>query len=381
MEWQQELAPEAVSALIGAAQGAGEGPAASAAGSAALVRLLRIGGRDAEAAALLPDLLARHPEARSLRLLNAEVLASLGRFEEGLAAVDALLEADPGDEAAILLRFTLSVRTGDWDAAARSAETVFELAPCEPALYALWRREGDGPALLGSLLARCDAALARRPICAEARYWRAITLAARGRPHEAVAAMGLDEARVGTIAPPPAYPEIAPLNAALAEEIVRNPSLTPDPAGLATRGGRQTRQLRQPGARAVEALLGSIRSAVEAYAADRAAAVPAAVRLAAWAVVCGPSGRQASHRHPRGWLSGVYYVQAPPAAAMGAGAGRLLLGALEEDAGKDPPWDIRAIEPVPGRIVLFPSHVPHATEPTGCPEERISVAFDVIPCG
>ncbi|MEJ0041812.1 MAG: putative 2OG-Fe(II) oxygenase [Rhizomicrobium sp.] len=39
----------------------------------------------------------------------------------------------------------------------------------------------------------------------------------------------------------------------------------------------------------------------------------------------------------------------------------------------------RAIEPVPGRLVLFPSYVSHATELTGIDGARISVAFDVVP--
>ena len=37
------------------------------------------------------------------------------------------------------------------------------------------------------------------------------------------------------------------------------------------------------------------------------------------------------------------------------------------------------MEPVPGRLALFPSFVPHATEPCGFDGERISVAFDIIP--
>jgi len=38
------------------------------------------------------------------------------------------------------------------------------------------------------------------------------------------------------------------------------------------------------------------------------------------------------------------------------------------------------IEPVPGRLVLFPSYAPHGTEAAGIEGERISIGFDVIPC-
>jgi hypothetical protein len=37
------------------------------------------------------------------------------------------------------------------------------------------------------------------------------------------------------------------------------------------------------------------------------------------------------------------------------------------------------IEPVPGRLVLFPSYVPHATIPPGSSDgARICVTFDVV---
>jgi putative 2-oxoglutarate-Fe(II)-dependent oxygenase superfamily protein len=45
----------------------------------------------------------------------------------------------------------------------------------------------------------------------------------------------------------------------------------------------------------------------------------------------------------------------------------------------DPPWGTREIRPVPGRLVLFPSYVPHATIATGSTDKRICIAFDVTP--
>lgn len=80
-----------------------------------------------------------------------------------------------------------------------------------------------------------------------------------------------------------------------------------------------------------------------------------------------------------GWLSGVYYVAAPRSTGDGVYQGALLVGTVNSDRFANPPWGIREIEPVPGRIVLFPSFTPHATKPSGMAEERISVAFDVVP--
>jgi len=103
-------------------------------------------------------------------------------------------------------------------------------------------------------------------------------------------------------------------------------------------------------------------------------------RLDAWAVVCGKEGRQKAHLHPPGWLSGVYYVTASRPAGANLYRGPLILGALDPHAhGVEPPWGTREIEPVPGRLVLFPSYLPHATQPSGVEGARISVAFDVVP--
>jgi hypothetical protein len=57
-----------------------------------------------------------------------------------------------------------------------------------------------------------------------------------------------------------------------------------------------------------------------------------------------------------------------------------VLGSLEiKGVRVDPPWGIRDIHPVPGRLVMFPSYIPHATIPTKSNEERICISFDVIP--
>ena len=62
-----------------------------------------------------------------------------------------------------------------------------------------------------------------------------------------------------------------------------------------------------------------------------------------------------SHIHPTSLVSGVFYVggaQGPD----GRYRGPLVLGYTQE-MGENAPWGMREIEPVPGRLVLFPSHV------------------------
>jgi uncharacterized protein (TIGR02466 family) len=102
--------------------------------------------------------------------------------------------------------------------------------------------------------------------------------------------------------------------------------------------------------------------------------------LEAWAVVYPGDGRQVAHIHAGGWLSGVYYVTVPKTSYDELRSGCLVLGALElKGQSVDPPWGIRDIRPAPGRLVLFPSYVPHATIPTKSTDARICIAFDVVP--
>jgi len=39
----------------------------------------------------------------------------------------------------------------------------------------------------------------------------------------------------------------------------------------------------------------------------------------------------------------------------------------------------RAVQPIPGRLVLFPSYMWHGTVPLRAPSPRITIAFDAIP--
>jgi Putative 2OG-Fe(II) oxygenase len=237
-------------------------------------------------------------------------------------------------------------------------------------------------------LAVCDSHLARDPANTTAKFTKAMTLASLGRGAEARDLISLDRLiEIQTLTPPPGYADDQSFRDALAQEIRANPTLSPDPRLMSTRGGLHTRLLRQEGAVAIESLLTRIRQEVDAYElrlieSGDAFAIgrPQKVRLAAWAVVHGRAGRQKAHRHPNGWLSGSYYVAAPRPDGEDAFRGPLIMGAVDpDDCDVDPPWGTRQIEPVPGRLVLFPSYVPHATEASGVDGARICVAFDVVP--
>jgi uncharacterized protein (TIGR02466 family) len=305
-------------------------------------------------------------------------------FEEALPQAEAAVTLSPDNPDAKRLYAELLASLKQWDKVAVAEDARTDTLRSNPRLMVM-RAKSLGPE--GSL-EMCTQQLSENPAHTNAKFLKALALAALDRTAEAKTLVALDRLmEVGDLPFPAGFANADAFRDALQREIRANPTLASDPRGKATQDGLQTRQLRQPGSAAIEALLGEVRKAVDAYVErlDRshdefALGRPAKARLNAWAVIYGGNGRQKSHRHPNGWISGVYYVAAPRLAGENAYRGPLIVGTLDPvEHGIAPPWGTREVEPVPGRLVLFPSYFPHATEPTGIDGARISVAFDVVP--
>jgi uncharacterized protein (TIGR02466 family) len=387
--WVPEVRPDARNALIEAARKSVSLHPERPAEWVALGNLLIRTGRFEEAADALNDGAARLPAEPKLHLLLASARQRLGELTAAMAAVEKALSLAPCDRGALLRRFDLLVHTRQWDRVAQELDAMTAIMPTRNSViwgHVHFVRNGGNPE---ALLAVCDAALAQDAGHTGALYHKAVALAMLGRDAEARTIIELDRfVGIDKLAVHRQSIRGTALLDVVAAEIRRNPTLVPDPHGKATRGGLQARGvLTQDGDEAVPRLVEQIKSAVERYIDALPAlphpfttARPERVRLDAWAVIYSQDGRQTSHFHPSGWISGVTYVTAPRGAEESHYRGPLVVG--EPDAGLysgPPPWGTREIEPIPGQIVLFPSFVPHATRPTGLAEERICVAFDVVP--
>ena len=100
---------------------------------------------------------------------------------------------------------------------------------------------------------------------------------------------------------------------------------------------------------------------------------------ASWSVRLAPCGYHTMHVHPLGWISSAYYVQVPPEIrdTIMHGGG-IKLGEPDIDLGAQGSAR-RLIQPVVGRLVLFPSYMWHGTVPFEAGTPRTTVAFDVLP--
>ena len=349
--------------------------------------LLDLGDTQA-AFSCLEDALARLPDNIDLRRLRILFEIRAGDLGAALAEARALWEAHPRDPGAgqSLLEALKASRLWD-EQAARAQEMPWLIDQSRYSLEGLARRTlvlGDDP---GELLSSCSAILARSPAHTHATFYKAVALARLGRSDEARELLGLDrDLAIVDLPVPPGYANGMEFRAALAEEIRINPTLVADPPLKATRGGLRTRQLCQPTQQAIPALLAEVEAAVQGYAARLSerggrfsAAIPKEAGIDPWALVYGSDGYQTPHLHPAGWLSGVYFVAAPKSAGDDHYRGALRIGPVGSRFLDEPPWGVREIEPIPGRLVLFPSYTPHATAPSRADGERIVISFDVLP--
>ena len=105
-----------------------------------------------------------------------------------------------------------------------------------------------------------------------------------------------------------------------------------------------------------------------------------------WANINPKEGMNQSHIHPNSLFSGVYYVKSNPQ------AGRLVLYDPRPGAqivmpvrkeGQPPKhlWKDVNIDPIPGRIIIFPAWLWHSVEPNQSNDLRISVSFNFIQHG
>jgi uncharacterized protein (TIGR02466 family) len=341
-----------------AAAACGGDPAIEAARGAALLAL----GRPAEALAPLRRALDLAPGDDLAAVNLAVALAELDDLVTARQVLEAAVSRNPDNARATADLMSLRAGAGDAPAAVHLGQEFLARHPGERLVvaalgYALWDA-GDDPAA-GRLLGFGDG----NDLLVQAF-------------------------EAGSL--PAADPR--PRRDAMVRRLAGDPSLVRSPVSKSTRDGGQTGELylhREP---ELAALDGCFRAAVRAYVGRLVAAgfadhpvmagASTAFSLRAWGTLLSAGGRQLPHQHPLGWLSAVYYVAVPPGMVAGGAdpeAGWLEFGPPPARYRFRRPPPVRRIEPVEGRLVVFPSYLYHGTRPFTAAGERISVAVDVMP--
>jgi tetratricopeptide (TPR) repeat protein len=196
-------------------------------------------------------------------------------------------------------------------------------------------------------------------------------------------------ARAFRLKVPAGYADAAAFNAALSEELLKLHTMTSEPLEQTLRGGTQT-----PGllftrkSKLIEQAREAIAEAVDAYIREMptAAEHPLLSRRQdnfsfthSWSCKLRSSGFHTNHVHSMGWISSAYYVSLPEALDDETQRqGWLKFGESHmELGGADRPEHF--VKPVVGQLVLFPSYFWHGTVPFQSSQDRLTVAFDVVP--
>lgn len=334
----------------------------------------------------------RSPRAAPLLSAKGRLLLKAGRAADALVAFDRALAHDPADAGAMAGRGRALEALGELDAARTAHEASILAQAQDPdshidaAAFLLRRQQPDrAKALLLKALARRpadQAALSLLCLCHRA-------LSERG---EEAWLAGYEELIACYDLPPPeGYGTMADFNHDLASYLQPLHDDKREHLTQTLRGGTRLHdEVFNNGHALVERLRVRIDHAVAHYIGNLPADArhPFLARRAArfsyvssWSSRLGDRGFHLNHVHPQGWISSAYYVAVPQACLdERRREGWLKFGEPTADFGSDfPPR--RYVQPLPGRLVLFPSYLWHGTVPFASAETRITIAFDVAPTG
>jgi len=331
-----------------------------------------------------------------LFLKHAEILLALGREKEaGEAAVQALAVAP--DQADILADIAVMLQQSG--RLAEACETYARVAAGQPSwdfLYNNWAaallalgRAGEAAEVAGRWLAQVPGSI-------EALSFQAVALAEAG-DEAADALLDFDRfVKTVRIGVPAGYQSLEEFNAALEAHVLAHPTLkTPDENHPTYHDPNLmiTTEILDDDKGPVAELEEEMRKAVSAYfdelgddpAHPFVRHKPQDYRLSAWAAVLDRQGNQHQHIHEDGYLSGCYYIRIPPEvrdqqpSGDGEIAGGFEVGRPPDEFGCRRAPKVRAIKPEPGLMVLFPAYMYHRTIPFRSDQQRICIAFDVLP--
>ena len=331
----------------------------------------------------------RAPQSRELLMGKAFFLTHEKRFAEAHTIYAGLQARDPNDPvAATCTANALSMMNRHGEALA-GFETVIARHGGNADLY----RRAAEPALLSGDPQKaawlCDQALVHSP--RDGGALAILSIASR------ILEDGRDEALNGydtlirsfDLEPPDGFSDMQSFNAELNAELDRLHPETREFINQSLRGGTQTPEHLFPaGLPLVTGLKQRIDEAVARYIAELGEdpAHPLLSRRArdfryagSWSSRLRDCGFHVNHIHHEGWISSCYYVAVPEAVKdESAKQGWIKFGepALEI-ALKNPVR--RTIQPVPGKLILFPSYMWHGTVPFRDKAARTTIAFDVVP--
>ena len=330
----------------------------------------------------------RAPRSQALLLGKATMLMHGQRAAEALAVYEEMQARDPGDVHAIAGRASALVLLGRHAEAAALFESL-AARRSDPSLMAsaavAQMHNGDPE----RALALCEKGLAAAPGDKTCLAMMGIAWRMMGDERDDWL-NGYDRfVRVFDLEPPDGFSSMADFNAELAAQLERLHPSTREYLTQSLRRGTQTSDhLFGTGQELVDRLQTRLAESVARYVEELPedeshpflSCNSGDFRFSgSWSSRLIADGFHVNHLHPDGWISSCYYVAVPDAVKDEADRpGWIKFGEPSFDVGLAQPIR-RAVQPVPGRLVLFPSHMWHGTIPFRNDAARMTIAFDAVP--
>ena len=329
----------------------------------------------------------RAPQTREILLGKARSLALLKRSDEVEAIYNTLLARDPLDIAA------LSGWGENLMAQGRPQEalTMFESALARPgATTGVYSSAATAALLIGDPQRAeflCQSGLRFSPFDQTSLALLGTAWRLKGDERDE-ALNGYDSfIRVFDLDPPEGFSSMESFNAELGDYLANLHPKTDAYLDQSLYGGTQTEgMLFGAGHALVEKARERIEQAISSYIAELKpdANHPFLARhnrnfryAGAWSCLMRGQGFHTNHLHPEGWISSCYYVTVPAETDNAQTCnGWIKFGEPSMELPLKNPVR-RAVQPLPGRLVLFPSYMWHGTVPLQAASPRTTIAFDV----
>ena len=332
----------------------------------------------------------RAPGTRDLLLDKAYFLSHENRQEETLSVFRELAARDSDDMIAAAGVATSLLQMKQYDEASSAFDAILQRGSQDPDVYccaaavSLNRNDPE------KAVALCERALVIAPHSQTALATLSVGLRTLGDERDEIL-NGYDSlVQVFDLDPPAGFSSMEDFNAELVDYLE---TLHPNARKFhnqTLRAGTQTNgNLFGAGHDLVERVQLRIREALDRYIAGLKDTTDHpflsrrthAIRYnGSWSSRLGDEGFHVNHTHPKGWISSCYYAGVPEVVKdQTERQGWIKVGesGFLHLAEKNP--SRRAVQPVPGRLVLFPSYMWHGTIPFHAPTPRTTIAFDVVP--
>jgi Flp pilus assembly protein TadD len=194
--------------------------------------------------------------------------------------------------------------------------------------------------------------------------------------------------RMFTLSPPPGWSSIEEFHNDLIPALEKRHQYQAEPLDQSLRHGTQTpRGLLGDPDPIIQAFLGTLEEPIAQYRKDlgfdpdhplKSRNTGKSALAGCWSVRLGRGGYHVNHVHSEGWISSAYYVEVPSEVSdESAKSGWIKFGEPRFRVPGAIPG--KFVQPIVGRLVLFPSYMWHGTTAISGNEPRMTIAFDVVP--